>query len=216
MEPLRQAPAVIPQIIMSLCAVSMITYNKLSEIMTPFHGGNEVRLRINVTTGNKTFNWLFNAGAAITCMNADSFQESYGYTKPRLLKKGAGGIAANGSRMDSMGIYEIKMTIRGRKFLHLVTVVEDLNDNILGIDFMHQHKLNYDAHSKQITFAHILTNALNVIKEITIPGTTNCYHSCPTASYNLRDACLGYLRQLQKLQTHNRQLCPIRHYYSKK
>ncbi len=29
MEPLRQAPAVIPQIIMSLCAVSMITYNKL-------------------------------------------------------------------------------------------------------------------------------------------------------------------------------------------
>ncbi len=56
---LLQAPAVIPQLIMSLCAVSMITYNKLSEIMTPFHGGNKVRPRINVTTGNKTFNWLF-------------------------------------------------------------------------------------------------------------------------------------------------------------
>ena len=110
--------------------------------MTPFHGGNKVRPRINVTTGKKTFNWLFDTGAAITCMNADSFRESFGHSKPRLLKKSAGCITANGSRMDSMGIYEIEMTIRGRKFVHPVTVVEDLNDNILGIDFMHQHKLN--------------------------------------------------------------------------
>jgi hypothetical protein len=72
--------------------------------------------------------------------------------------------------MDSMGIYEIEMTIRGRKLLHPVTVVEDLNDNILGIDFMHQHKLNYDTHSKQITFAHMLTNALYAVKEVTIPA----------------------------------------------
>jgi hypothetical protein len=173
MEPLLQAPAVIPQIIMSLCAVSIVTYNKLLEIMTPFHGGNKVRPRINVTTGNKTFNWLFDTGAAITCMNADSFRESFGHSKPRLLKKSAGCIAANGSRMDSMGIYEIKMTIRGRKFVHPVTVVEDLNDNILGIDFMHQHKLNYDATSKQITFAHMLTNALYAVKEVMIPALSS-------------------------------------------
>ena len=88
-------------------------------------------------------------------MNADSFWESFGHSKPRLLKKSAGCIAANGSKMDSMGIYEIERTIRLRKFLHPVTVVEELNDNILGIDFMHQHKLNYDATSKQITFAHV-------------------------------------------------------------
>ena len=116
--------------------------------MTPFLGGNKVRPRINVTTGNKTFNWLFDTGAAITCMNANSFRDSFGHNRPRLLKDSAGCIAANGSRMDSMGVYEIEMTIRGRKFLHPVTIVEDLNDNILGIDFMHQHKLNYDAHSK--------------------------------------------------------------------
>ncbi len=87
MEPLLQAPAVIPQIIMSLCAVSIVTYNKLSEVMMPFHGGNKVRPRINVTTGKKTINWLFDTGAAITCMNADSFRESFGHSKPRLLKK---------------------------------------------------------------------------------------------------------------------------------
>ncbi len=41
MEPLCQAPQVIPQIILSLCAISIITFNKLSEVMTPFYGGNK-------------------------------------------------------------------------------------------------------------------------------------------------------------------------------
>ncbi len=49
--------------------------------MTPFHGRNKVRPRINVTTGNKTFNWLFDTGAAITCMNANSFRDSFGREK---------------------------------------------------------------------------------------------------------------------------------------
>jgi hypothetical protein len=70
--------------------------------------------------------------------------------------------------MSSLGIFEIEMTILGRKFTHPVTVVEDLNDNILCIDFMHQHKMNYDPTSKQITFAHMLTNALYAVKEGTI------------------------------------------------
>jgi hypothetical protein len=56
------------------------------------------------------------------------------------------------------------MTIRGRKFTHPVTIVEEIN-NILGIDLMHQHKLNYDSTSKQITFAHMLTNALYAVKK---------------------------------------------------
>ncbi len=88
--------------------------------------------------------------------------------------------AANGSKMDSMGTYKIKMTIRGRKFLHPVTVVEELNDNILGIDFMHQHKLNYDATSKQITFAHV--NQCTVRRK-------RGYDSCPIifdGNYNIQ------------------------------
>jgi len=101
-----------------------------------------------VTTGKINFNWLFDTGAAIRCMNADTFMEAVGHQKPGMVKKSAGCIAANGSRMESMGIFEIEMTIRGRKFTHHVTVVEDLNDNILRVDFMHQHKLNYDSTSK--------------------------------------------------------------------
>ena len=141
--------------------------------MMPFHGGNKIRPWINVTMGKKTFNWLFVMCAAITCMNADSFRDSFGHSKPKLLKKSAGCIATNGSWMDSLGIYEIKMTIWGRKFLHPVTIVKDINDIILGIDFMHQHKVNYDSTSKQITFAHMLTNALNAVKEVTIPALSS-------------------------------------------
>ncbi len=88
MEPLRQAPLVIPQLILSLCAISMVTFNKLSEKMMPFYGGNKMRPRINVTTGDKTFNWLFDTGAAITCMNANSFRQAFSGKRPKLLHQG--------------------------------------------------------------------------------------------------------------------------------
>jgi transposase InsO family protein len=148
----------------------MVTFNKLSEIMTPFYGGNKNRPRINVTTGDKTFNWLFDTGAAITCMNANSFRQAFSGKRPKLLHQGTGCVAANGSKMNSLGVFELPMTIRGRSFLHPVTVVEDINDNIIGIDFIHANRMNYDAASKQITFAHMLTNALYSLKETTIPA----------------------------------------------
>jgi len=100
MEPLRQAPLVIPQLILSLCAVSMVTFNKLSE-------------------------------------------------RPKLLHQGTGCVAANGSKMNSLGVFELPMTIRGRSFLHPVTVVEDINDNIIGIDFIHAYNL------RDARFGHI-------------------------------------------------------------
>ncbi len=70
--------------------------------------------------------------------------------------------------MNSLGVFELPMTIRGKSYLHLVTVVEDINDNIIGIDYMHANGMNYDVTSKQITFAHMLTNALYALKETTI------------------------------------------------
>jgi hypothetical protein len=50
--------------------------------MTPFHGDKK-RPRINVTTGNTTFNWLFDTGAAITCMNANSFRQAFKNSRPK-------------------------------------------------------------------------------------------------------------------------------------
>ncbi len=84
MEPLRQVPLVIPQLILSFCTISIVTFNKLSEIMTPFYGGNKNHPRINVTTGDKTFSWLFDTGAAISCMNANSFRQAFLGKRPKL------------------------------------------------------------------------------------------------------------------------------------
>jgi hypothetical protein len=39
---------------------------------------------------------------------------------------------------------------------------------------------------------------------------TNCDHSRTTASYNLREACVGVTRLLQKLQNYHWHLCTIR------
>jgi len=75
--------------------------------------------------------------------------------------------------MNSLGVFEIPMTVRGKKFVHPVTVVEDINDNIIRIDFMHLNKMNYDTHSRQITFSHMLTNALYAVKETTIPALSS-------------------------------------------
>jgi predicted aspartyl protease len=61
--------------------------------------------------GNKTLNWLFDTGAAIMCMNTNSFRESFGHLRPKLLKKSAVCITANGSKMSSLGFFEIEMTI---------------------------------------------------------------------------------------------------------
>ncbi len=52
-------------------------------------------------------------------------------------------------------------------------MVKDINDNILGTDFMHAHKLNYNSTSKQITFTHMLTNTLYSVKEVTIPALSS-------------------------------------------
>jgi len=65
--------------------------------------------------------------------------------------------------MNSLGVFEIPMTIRGQKFVHPVTVV----------NFLHVNKMNYDMHSRQITFSHMLTNALYAVKETTVPALSS-------------------------------------------
>jgi len=54
MIPLIQAPSIIPQLILSLCAISIATCNKLFEIMMPFNG-EKISRRLAVRAGTKFF-----------------------------------------------------------------------------------------------------------------------------------------------------------------
>ncbi len=78
--PLMGSRSVLTQIILNLCLASLMTCNKIYDIFTP---GEKIRPRVNVRTENQTTSWLFDTGAAITCMNSRSFNAAFGNQKPK-------------------------------------------------------------------------------------------------------------------------------------
>jgi hypothetical protein len=85
--------------------------------------------------------WLFDTGAAITCMNRRSFNAAFGTQKPKKISNAQSCVTASGDAMNSIGVYEVDLWIKGRKFTHPVNVITELNYNIIGIDFRHRNKL---------------------------------------------------------------------------
>ncbi len=120
--------------------------------MTPFNG-DLIRPRLAVRAGDKTFSWLFDTGATVTCMNKQYFDMAFGHTTPKQISKPQSCVAASGDRMSSYGVFEVDLFIKGKKFTHPVNVIEELNENIIGIDFIHAHKLMYDVISRKVMFA---------------------------------------------------------------
>jgi hypothetical protein len=45
--------------------------------------------------------------------------------------------------------------IKGKKFKHLVNVIDQLKDNIIGIDIMHVHQLHYDVQTCQVKISGV-------------------------------------------------------------
>jgi hypothetical protein len=133
MTPLMHAPSVIPQLILNLCTILIATCSKIFNQMTHFNG-DRVRPRITARAGNKTFSWLFDTGASVTCMIAASFHAAFPSFKPRRVQNCT---AASGNKMNSLGIYETDLQIKGKTFSHHINVINQLTDNIIGIDFMH-------------------------------------------------------------------------------
>ena len=80
MAPLIQAPSVIPQLILSLCTVSIATCNKRFENMTLFNGDHK-DTKIIGTVNGKNFYWNIDTGSAVTCMNINAFKTAFGKNK---------------------------------------------------------------------------------------------------------------------------------------
>jgi hypothetical protein len=168
--PLMGSRSVLPQLILNLCLALLTTCNKLYEIFVP---GEKVRPRINVKTGNQTTSWLFDTGAAITCMNSQSLNAAFGNQRPRKISNAQSCVAASGDTMNSKGVYEVDLWIKGQKFTHPVNVITELNDNIIGIDFMHCNKLIYDINMRQVKFADAKMNTICMTKQVIIPAMTS-------------------------------------------
>jgi len=117
--------SVLTQLILNLYLASLTTCNKIYVIFVP---GEKVRNRINVKTRNQTTSWLFDTRAAITCMNNAAF----GNQKIRKISNAQSCVAASGDAMNSIGVYEVDLWIKGQKLTHPVNVINKLNDNIIG------------------------------------------------------------------------------------
>ncbi len=51
--------------------------------------------------------------------------------------------------------------------------IEELNENIIGIDFIHAHKLTYDFISHEVMFAGARTNSIAALKNTVLPAMTS-------------------------------------------
>jgi len=169
MAPLMKAPSVIPQLILNLCTVSITTCNKILNQMTPFNG-DRIRPRVTARAGGKTFSWLFDTSASVTCMTAASFKAAFPHSKPRRVQNAQHCTATSGNQMNSLGIFEIDLQIKGKTFKHNINAIDQLTDNIIGIDFMHKHKLHYDVQTRQVKIARIEIDQIVAIKEQTLPA----------------------------------------------
>jgi hypothetical protein len=149
MTPLMKPPSVIPQLILNLCTVSFATCNKSFNQMTPFNG-DRIRPRVTARAGGITFSWLFDTGASVTCMTAESFKAAFPHSKPCRVQNTQHCTAASGNQMNSLGIFEIDLQIKGKNFTHTVNIIDQLTDNIIGIDLMHKHKIHYDVQTRQV------------------------------------------------------------------
>ncbi len=132
-----------------VCVASFATCNKLFKIFAP---GEKVQLRINVKMWSQTMSWLFDTGAAITCMNSRSFNAAFGSQNPKKISNTLSCVATSGDAMNSIGVYEVDLWIKGQKFTHPINVITELNDNIIGINFMHRNKLIYNVDTRQVKF----------------------------------------------------------------
>ncbi len=65
-------------------------------------------------------------------------------------------------------IYKLKA-----KISRTVKVINQLTENIIGIDFMHKHKLHYKAQTRQVKIAGIEIDQIVAIKEQTLPALTS-------------------------------------------
>jgi len=75
--------------------------------------------------------------------------------------------------MSSYGVLEVDLFIKGKEFTHPVNVIQELNKIIIGIDFIHAHKLTYDIISLRVKFAGAGTNSFAALKNTVLPAMTS-------------------------------------------
>jgi hypothetical protein len=75
--------------------------------------------------------------------------------------------------MSSNVVFEVDLFIKGKTFSHPVNVIQELNEIIIGIDFIHADKITYDVISRRVKFAGAGTNSIAAIKNTVLLAMTS-------------------------------------------
>jgi hypothetical protein len=175
MTPLIQAPSIIPQLILSLCTMSITTCNKLFENMTPFYGDNN-KAKILGTVNGKTFYWTIDTGSAVTCMNINSFETAFGKNK------------------EENKEYKTDIFIRKRKCSHTIQIADEFSENILGINFLQKFRLPLDPKTQQVQFLPTPSKALFATKNFSLPPFATTF--VPARTFQTIDEKLNYIADI--------------------
>jgi hypothetical protein len=151
MTPLIQAPSVIPQLILSLCTVSIATCYKLFENMKLFNGDNK-NTTVTGTVNGKNFYWKIDTGSAVTCMNINAFEAAFGKTKVKRQKE-----------------FKTDIFVKNRRCTYTVQIADESSENIVGIDFLQKFWLHLNPKTGNVTFLSTLSSALFATKNFKLP-----------------------------------------------
>jgi hypothetical protein len=113
-------------------------------------------------------------------MTAKPFHAAFPLAIPRRVQNAKHCTAASGNKMNSLGIFEIDHQTKGKTFKHHINVIDQLTANIIGIDFMHRHKLHYDVQTRQVNISGVEIDQIVAIKEQTLPALAS---TVKTAKY---------------------------------
>ena len=165
---------VMQQIILSICNVSIAANNKISECTNSFTGKTSfIRPHISITVAGNARAWLFDTGAVSTCMPTRIFKDSFrNKPLPQKIHSTLNLKSVTGNALTQYGTFMLQMTIRGKIYSHPVNL-DSLNNCIMGIAFMHKHKVSYDASKRQILLDQLFVQTSHATKQIIVPALSS-------------------------------------------
>ena len=128
---------------------------QICSIFSVINNSSTFRPRINCIVGGVSTSWLFDTGAARTCMGIEHFRSLFPKgLRPKIVPSDMKLSDAGGNDLGCLGKAIIPFSILGRQFEHHVVILQNLKDLILGIDLMHDNGLSYLAHEKRFLWGH--------------------------------------------------------------
>ena len=142
-------------ILMSFCSAILVVSSiniHLAKFMASLNGDTS-RPRVNVTVNGIEKSWLYDTGAARTCISTAMFHTLFPHGISRTVSANVPSLNlqdAGGNSLGLYGIFTIDFLIMGKTIQHEIWVCDKITDHIIGYDFIKKHNLAFDTMSEQV------------------------------------------------------------------